>query len=136
MTAFAAPYRPCGPGSAAFFVHSVRGRADRVTICAWILELQLAQLRVGRPWDTTTSINAMRAEVAAYPPDPEGPELEALIANRNAAFAQHYPEMVRLYQAGQISDIDLSVGFDSWLIYIVSRPRLSLPRWEFTKIHS
>lgn len=62
----------------------------------------------------------MRTLAAANPTDPEGPELEAFIQARNAAIQPTNPQLVWQYMMGEANDIDLTVGFDTWLIYIVS----------------
>ena len=65
----------------------------------------------------------MRALVVpADPTDIDAPELEAFITNRNAALQETLPALVQLYRAGRLGDVDLSTGFDAWLINLVIRP--------------
>lgn len=120
---FGQPYRHCAPGEAAFFVHPVRGLADRVRICDWVLEEFVAHFSAGQSWDTTLSINHMRTLAPADPADPgsiEGrQQVEGFIEARNAALLPILPDLVIDYDMGHLSDIDLSMGFDTWLIYIV-----------------
>lgn len=61
----------------------------------------------------------MRTLAPADPQPPDGPELLDFIYNRNAALGARELELVEEYRSGQMSDVDLSVGFDTWLIYIV-----------------
>ena len=70
-----------------------------------------------RGWDTLTTINAMRALLPEVPQPPDHRNLiTALRQTRVQALST-------LFGGGDnwnaVPDIDLSQGFDTWLIYIV-----------------
>lgn len=122
---FRQPYYQCQPGATAFMVHSAQGHADRITVCEWLLEPFINHWVQGESWDTRITINNMRSLLPAQPSNPMSPgipiELENLIQSRNQWLERI--GVSNLPNWNRMSDIDMTVGFDSWMIYIVKRPR-------------
>ena len=102
-------------------MNSDDGLADRITICDWFLRGFVAAWSAGRRFDTSITINKIRA---AFPVRPEYTLAQDLLQLFHRAQVASYRRFDRqfaeLYATEEITDIDLSVGFDSWLITIVS----------------
>lgn len=110
-------------------VHSAQGHADRVTICEWLLQPIADYWAQTRSWDTNVTINQMRSLIPAQPSNPMSPglpiELSRLIRERDRRLQQ--TRVSTLPNWNSMKDIDMTVGFDSWLIYIVRKPCKWLP---------
>lgn len=119
------PYQQCQQGVVAFLVHSAQGHADRVTICEWVLQPILTRVSQGESWDTRLTINRLRSLLPVSPSNPFSQglpvELAALIQARNQRIQQNF--VGNLPNWNSMRDIDTTVGFDSWLIYILTQTR-------------
>lgn len=103
---------------AAVLVHYVQGEPDRVTFCAWFIRLAMVDDAYHRLWDTQKSINGLRRQAKTY-------------STGNGAFdmtmwrGQRQNELPR---SRGLPDIDVSVGFDTFLTSVVGRYSLGLGR--------
>ena len=104
----------------AFMVHSRTGYADRITICPWILMPFLQAWETERHWDTSESIDRIRAQFPEDPPEDSRSLIEAFWTSRDESITSFLPPGTQGIQS--LKDIDMSTGFDMFLLFIVIAP--------------
>ncbi|CAF9923492.1 hypothetical protein IMSHALPRED_005942 [Imshaugia aleurites] len=118
---YAQPYQECAEGSRAFLIHAYPGRADRVTVCDWLLQSALQSASQGVDWSTTINIIEMRNDLPDNPSTGRvQPELVQFIeVERNGLLPEDLAESYNSPRG--LTDMDLSIGFDTWLIYVFAK---------------
>ena len=98
-----------GPGTAAVVVHYVPNQPDRVTFCGWFLRKAMAAEANNKEWNTDKPVNGLRSLATRY--SNQYGDLN-LATWRNQRFRT-------LRRSGGLPDIDVSIGFDTFLTSVV-----------------
>ena len=100
---------------AAVLVHYVQNQPDRVTFCGWFINQAMADDAINELWTTEQSINGLRQQASRYN---MGDGSFDMTRWRNQ-------RQLTLERSRGLPDIDVSVGFDTFLTIVVgilSRP--------------
>lgn len=119
---------PCGrgweDGSAIVLTHFAERNAgqtsyepDRVTFCEWFIDHMVDQyIYGGIVWDTSISIRDLRTHVTEYQDGNGDVDRDGWRDWRNGFMPQ----------GAYLPDVDMSIGFDTWLTSVVSHEHLTL----------
>lgn len=97
--------------SAAVLVHYVRNQPDRVTFCGWFIRKAMVAEERGKEWNTDISVNGLRNLATTYIRDTGDFDIGLW---RNA-------RLIMIPRSIDLPDIDVSVGFDTFLTSVVGQ---------------
>lgn len=104
------PWHPNRGNVAAVLIHYVKGQPDRITFCPWLLSRAIADEAANRLWDTQLSINGLRDLATRY----SAPNGDFNIGRWRIR------RLSRLTRSYGLPDIDVSVGFDTFLTGVLA----------------